>query len=326
MGITDFILRKTLCTDGISHLLWDRMRRLLVRRFNDPSASITAHGRTLRLPLSHELSTYLKLLPLYDSLPGRLSTYLHDKYGSLKCVDVGANIGDTIAALYRGEQDRFLAIEPDPTFNRYLHENWNLPTVKILNLVCSSYNAREKYRIVEKFGTASFYKNTNGIELQTITVDDLLAENPEFSSPNLIKVDTDGNDFAVILGSKQTLVGQPAILFECDVFGNTHYIEDCIEILALFSATGYRSMLVYEKFGYPLGRYEFEHLTHFKDLLFYQLAKKYIYFDILLMKEQDLLPFYALENNFFLDVLPDQRFRSTAEKIFTHLTQTNEQD
>ena len=74
------------------------------------------------------------------------------------------------------------------------------------------------------------------------------------------------------------------------------------------------SMLVYEKFGYPLGRYELQDLVHFKELLFYQLTKKYIYFDILLMKEQDLLPFYELEKSFFLNTLPDQRFRSTAEK------------
>ncbi len=314
MGISDYVLQKTLSTNGMSQLLWTHLRRLLVRTFNDPPCSVTAHGRTLRLPLSHELPTYLRLLPFYDRLPERLSTYLHDKFGPLKCLDVGANIGDTIATLCRDEHDLFLAIEPDPKFNRYLHENWDVPHVKILDVVCSSHSGKEKYEINEKFGTASFYLNSRGKEFQTITVDDLLIQNPEFAGLNLIKVDTDGNDFAVLTGARQALTSQPAVLFECDVFGNTKYVEDCLETLALFSAAGYHSMLLYEKFGYPLGRYELQDLTHFKELLFYQLTKKYIYFDILLMKEHDLLPFYALEKSFFLDALPDKRLRSTAEK------------
>lgn len=314
MSIADYVLQKCISTGGVSQLLWTRVRRLLVRAFNDPPCTVTAHGRKLRLPLSHELPTYLRLLPLYDRLPGRLSSYLHDQYGPLKCLDVGANIGDTLAGLYRDEHDIFLAIEPDPKFNHYLHENWDVPNIKILEVVCSSHSGKEKYEINEKFGTASFYKNTRGKDFQAITVDDLLAENPEFASPNLIKVDTDGADFAVLMGAKQALTGQPAVLFECDVFGNSHYVEDCLEALALFSTAGYRSMLVYEKFGYPLGRYLLEDLTHFTELLFYQLTKKYIYFDLLLMKEQDLLPFYALEKSFFLDSLPDKRLRPTAEK------------
>jgi len=315
MGIADYVLKKTLNTNGMSHLLWDRIRHLLVRILDDPSCSVRVHDRTLRLPLSHELPTYLKLLPFYDSLPKRLSTYLHDKHGPLKCMDVGANIGDTVAALYQGEQDLILAIEPDPKFNRYLHENWLLPNVKILDQICSSYSGRGKYVIDQKFGTSSFHLNTRGMEFKTITLDDLLTENPEFATPNLIKIDTDGNDFAVISGAKQTLIGQPVVLFECDVFGNTRYVEDCLETLSLFSAAGYQSLLLYEKFGYPLGRYELQDLTHFRNLLFYQLTKKFIYFDALLMKEQDLLPFYALEKSFFLDSLQNQRLRSTAGTI-----------
>jgi FkbM family methyltransferase len=314
MSLADYVLRKCVSTSGASHLFWTRVRRLLVHTFNDPPCTVTAHGLTLRLPLSHELPTYLRLLPHYDRLPGRLSEYLHSQHGPLKCLDIGANIGDTIAALQRDEHDRFLAIEPDAKFNRYLHENWDVPNVKILDRVCSSQSGKEKYKVDEKFGTATFYKNPGGAEFQTITVDDLLIEFPEFDRPHLIKIDTDGNDFAVIMGAKQILTGQPAVLFECDVFGNTHYVEDCLEILALFSAAGYRSMLLYEKFGYPLGRYELHDLTHFKELLFYQLTKKYIYFDILLIPEQDLLPFYALEKSFFLNTLPDPRLRPTAEK------------
>ncbi len=316
MGIANYVLHRMLNTTGVSQLLWSRFRRFLIRNFNDPPCSMTAHGRSLQLPLSHELPFYLKLLPLYDSLLERLNVFLHGIYGPLKCLDVGANIGDTIAALYQGGQDQFLAIEPNSKFNGYLQKNWNIPNVKILNRVCSSYNGKDTYEIIEKQGTASFYKNPQGLEFQTVTVDTLLIENPEFSGLNLIKVDTDGNDFAVLRGAKQALLSQPVVLFECDVFRNAHYVEDCLEILALFRDTGYKSMLLYEKFGYPMGCFKLDDLAHFKKLLFYQLTKKYIYFDILLMKEKELKPFYAHETNFFLDSLQDQGFRTTAGRLF----------
>ncbi|HEY5982798.1 MAG TPA: hypothetical protein VIU38_04940, partial [Anaerolineales bacterium] len=71
-------------------------------------------------------------------------------------------------------------------------------------------------------------------------------------------------------------------------------------------------MLVYEKFGHPLGRHSLTDLTHFKALLLHQLVKKYTFFDILLMPEPDLLSFHAEENAFFLGALPDQSLRTTA--------------
>ena len=77
-----------------------------------------------------------------------------------------------------------------------------------------------------------------------------------------------------------------------------------------FRLAGYDSMLVYEKFGHPLGRHALTDLTHFKALLLHQLVKKYTFFDILLMPEPDLLSFHAEENAFFLDALPDQSLRA----------------
>ena len=308
MRFADFVLRKTLSTNGIRQLLWTYIRRMLVRSFNDPPCTFPVHGRILHLPLSHELPTYLWRLPQYDRLPARLGAFLHTRYGPLRCLDIGSNIGDSIASFYRDERDQFLAIEPDPKFNHYLHQNWSVSNVTILNLACSDRSGSEHYEIDEKFGTASLRKHPDGIEIRTVTVDDLLLNYPHFSGLQLIKIDTDGDDFAVLSGARHTLTSQPAVLFECDVFGNQRYMQHCLETLAIFSQAGYSSMLVYEKFGYPMGRFELNDLRYFRDLLFYQLTKKFIYFDILIMKEQDLREFNALESTFFIGDLPVEAY------------------
>ncbi len=317
MTFADYVLERTLTTQGLSHLVWTGLRRLVIAVFRDPPCTLQTHGRLLRLPLSHELPTYLRLLPFYDSLPGRLSAYLHGRYGPLKCLDVGANIGDTIAALYRDGSDRFLAVEPEPSFRRYLQENWHAPTVEVVGAVCAAASATGRFQITARSGTASLYQNARGVNLPTITVDDLLAAHPEFAGLHLIKIDTDGNDFDVLCGAQRSLAAQPAVLFESDVFGNRHYVEDCMDAMARFRRAGYESFLLYEKFGYPMGRYELDDLDQFKELLFYQLTKRYIYFDILLMREPDLQAFHAIESSFFLDTLWDPRLRATAERTRT---------
>ncbi len=312
MSLADFVLRRSLEGEGISKVVWSWLRWRIVRSFHDPACTVQVHGHALRMPLSHELPNYIQLFTLYDTVLHRLGNFLRDRYGPLRMVDVGANIGDTIAAAYGEEQDAFLAVEPNPDFTKYLRQNWSAGNVKIVEDVCSDRTGRDGFVIDERYGTASLRRDARGGELQTITLDDLLAAHSEFLRPTLIKVDTDGNDFAVLAGARKTLVEQPAVLFESDVFQNPRYVQDCLETLDMLRAAGYQSLLLYEKFGHPLGRHELGDLAYFKELLLFQLAKRYTYFDVLLMKEADLLAFCDLERAFFLSTIADQRLRQNA--------------
>ncbi len=312
MSLADFVLRRALESEGLPKVVWSWVRWRIARSFHDPACTVQVHGRALRMPLSHELPTYIQLFPLYDTVLRRLGSFLRDRYGLLRMVDVGANIGDSIAASYGGEEDAFLAVEPNPDFTKYLSQNWSAGNVKIVEDVCSDRTGREGFVIDERYGTASLRRDARGGELPTITLDDLLAAYPQFLRPSLFKVDTDGNDFAVLAGARKTLADQPAVLFESDVFQNPRYVQDCLETLDMFRASGYESFLVYEKFGHPLGRHELGDLAHFKELLLFQLAKRSTYFDVLMMKEPDLLVFYDLERAFFFSTISDPALRQHA--------------
>src|SRR5687768_2322931 len=114
MALASYVYRKCLTSRGRAKRLWTAGRRMLIKLLGDPPCSMPIHGRDLQLPLSHDLPIYLRNHPFYDRLPGRLSDHIHDKYGFLKCIDVGANIGDSIVAFNRHADDVFLAIEPNP--------------------------------------------------------------------------------------------------------------------------------------------------------------------------------------------------------------------
>jgi FkbM family methyltransferase len=272
--------------------------------------------------LSHPLPIYLKRHPFYDRLPERISKYVHNRYDHLICIDVGANIGGFIAAFYKhgAGNDRFLAIEPNKTFNKYLFKNYGgVDNVKILTFLCSSQSGTGTYKVLEGAGTASIVNSDNGTVMEIKALDDIVADNPEFLEFNVLKVDTDGHDFEVIAGAKKVIASNlPIILLECDAFSNTAYVEDCLKTLRFFRDIGYNFFLLYDNFGYLMGKYPLIDLHSFRNLLFYQLTSDFYYFDILLMKDEDVVPFYTSEVAHFVDKMPNETLRQTAKAAAEH--------
>jgi len=96
---------------GAIAILCKAARKIFIRLL-DPLALVrTPHGLTL-MPLSHELATYYFRFPLYDSVIGRLATYIRESQGSLVYIDIGANIGDSALCATLGERDISLLLEP----------------------------------------------------------------------------------------------------------------------------------------------------------------------------------------------------------------------
>ncbi len=301
-----FVYKGYLSSSGIRQRIWALGRKLLIKYCNDPICTLAIHGRELRVPLSHSLPIYLHSFPVYDRLPQRLSIYIHRMQGYLNCIDVGANIGDTIAAFYTNDADLFLAIEPNPTFNMLLTTNWAWnDNVTVISDLCSSTSEEGTFTIQEYGGTASIHPITTGINLRRRRLDDIVADFPTAGSANVLKIDTDGHDFAVIAGAAGLLArNHPTLLFECNFIDGSAYLEDyvtdCLCGLDLLKQIGYDSFLLYDNLGYLMGRYSLADLSPFRALLFYQLTSKFYYFDILIMTDEEIMTFYQTEIDFFV--------------------------
>lgn len=295
---------------------WGRCRHWMVRFLHDPPCQSEVHGRLLKMPLSHALPWYLERFPLYDSLLRRLSTYLHELYGPLSCVDVGANIGDSIAAVQQHAYDRFLAIEPNPHFIKYLRENFGDDSnVIIIESLCSSTKDHKKRRLTETAGTASLVDDAEGRPMDSDTLDSFVERQMGHPHVHFVKVDTDGHDFEVLKGATQLIsTSRPAILFECDAFDNAHYVDDCMTTMRSLQRCGYSSALVYENTGHLLGSFSLDDLLTVRNLLFVQLTKGNCYYDVLVMKEPDVSQFLAREQLFFINRIPDAGVRAIAAK------------
>lgn len=317
MGLATLVYERYLSARGARRRIWGLLRKALIRLRRDPACSIEVHGRRLFLPLSHALPLYLQQHRFYDRLPRRLGDFVRRRHGRLSCIDVGANVGDTVAAFHPHESDHFLAIEPNPVHNRLLRANWvGNPNVTVAAYVCSSVSDEARFVIREHDGTASVHASAAGAPMSRRALDDILTDAPAANTANVLKVDTDGHDFEVIAGAEQFLArNRPAVFMECDIFGNSRYVEDCLRTLDLFRRHGYLSFLAYDNFGNPMGRYSLADTSPFRSLLFYQLvAPEFHYFDLLFMTEDDLMTFAREETNFFVSTMPEESLRDAARR------------
>ncbi|HVS80700.1 MAG TPA: FkbM family methyltransferase [Pyrinomonadaceae bacterium] len=316
MEIATVVYKKYLASTGVRGKFWAFLRRVLIRLLNDPTCSLPLHGRPLKLPLSHALPGYLKNYQYYDRLPERISEYLHQKQGHLRCIDVGANIGDSIASFYKNDMDIFLAIEPNPKFYKFLVANWSWnKNIKSIAIVCSSKSAYGTFTIQERNGTASILETENGTKMTRQPLDAIVNDYPDFMNSNILKIDTDGHDFEVIAGAEKLISSnQLAVLFECAVFANDdNYVEDCLNTLKFFQNNGYNYFLLYDNYGNLMGKYPLSDLSAFRNLLFFQLTSPFYYFDILVMKDADISGFYKTEVNYFVEKMPNKSLQRTAK-------------
>jgi len=314
MNLATAVYKQYLESRGIKRRVWRIVREVLVRLFSDPTCALSVHGKLLKLPLSHALPYNLERFPFYDRLPRRLSEFLHKKQGYLCCIDVGANVGDTIAAFYMNDRDAFLAIEPNTTFNKLLSDNWGgHENVTVVSDICSSSNGEDVFAIQENKGTASILQAANGARMSKRTLDEIVSSNPFAANANALKIDTDGHDFEVIAGSEGLLSRNlPAVLFECDAFQNVSYVEDCLKTLDFLKQRGFHYFLLYNNTGNLMGRHSLSDLAPLRNLLFFQLTSSFEYFDILVMKDEDIHQFYRAEIDYFVDKMPDKLLQHTA--------------
>jgi FkbM family methyltransferase len=214
-------------------------RRLLVR-LGDPTVRYRVGGIDLELPLSHELPFYRHDHPLYDARIGALARELGGPV-----VDVGANVGDTAAAIRSESAVPVLCVEGDDRFFSLLERNAaRLGDVELERVFVE---APERGRVQRGSGTARIV--AGDAELPAKPLGRILDEHPRFARPALLKLDTDGMDVPILLANLDLLERlRPVLFFEYDP-----YLGAAPEIFERLCEAGYGVAEWFENTGEPAG-------------------------------------------------------------------------
>ena len=295
--IFSYIHRMTTSSSRTLRVFWNTLRIFCISVFNDPVSRTLVNGKILNLPLSHQLPIYISAHPEYDKLIGRISSWLRKDYESITFIDVGANVGDSIAHFRPSPNDLIIAIEPNEKFYSFLLKNYGyLSNIKIIKSICSSKEEYLKLTFNENNGTASLINVDSAPIIETTTIDLISSQIINKKQINFIKIDTDGYDFEVLKGAREAIsINSPVCMFECDVFNNKNYVADINEALYFFHTRGYSYFLVYDNYGYLIGKHSTCDRKWFLQLIPYQCSSGIYYFDLLFINDNKITEFYKLE-------------------------------
>jgi FkbM family methyltransferase len=219
-------------------------------------------------------------------------------------IDVGANCGDTVAAMADANAAlHYICIEPDPFFFRYLQKNAECilanGKARSIELVQSLIGKEVvEATMVGSGGTLTAQPISHAATtsaqaaIRSITLDKALAQLPQIQRVTLLKVDVDGFDWDVILsGDKVLRESQPILFFEAD-YRNEPQRQAYDDLLDKLADRGYQWFCLFDNFGNPLCRTST--LTVVKDALAYvwrqhngNTARTVYFFDILACTNRD---------------------------------------
>jgi FkbM family methyltransferase len=250
---------------------------------SDPTVDIDVEGFKLRARLSHEFPYYRRTHARYGSNVATLARLVCEASERPTMIDVGANIGDTVA-LARSTAPRLpiLCIEGNQDFATLLKYNvggW--PDVDIEGpCLLADVSGTIVGHLASSRGTA---KLTSGIGTVTrmSSLDDVLDRHPRFSSPALIKSDTDGFEARVIAGAVRTLQrAHPVLFLEYDPQLLSAQGSDGLALLERLRELGYGPTVVYDNFGDALCLTDLGNVRLFDDLDRYASRRPLFYFDL----------------------------------------------
>jgi FkbM family methyltransferase len=196
-----------------------RIVRYALVRWTDPIVAYELEGSLVRLPLSHPLPYTRSRFPEYSLAVGEIAGSLHARRDhNLRIVDVGANVGDTLAIIRsKAPTAVVLCIEGEPAFANLLRQNADAlgPVIIEETLVGPGY--AEATMAAGRHGTASLVVGVG--EHRTEALPDVLMRHPGFERADLVKIDTDGYDIPILIGAGRWLAERlPVLFFEHDLY------------------------------------------------------------------------------------------------------------
>lgn len=289
------IIKKSLIR--ILHFLGVDSKQLLRKKeqalLQQPLKKIKVGRFELLANATHPVQGHLeKHAEFARNLP-RIAQFIEQKYPHYAIIDVGANIGDTVAVLRSAAiENAVFCIEPLEGYFRLLEKNsQQFSHVFLYNYWLSDTTQNEvSLNLDVKDGTARYTAEGQTAKLNSVRLDDLV-DNQSIKNVKLLKIDTDGFDLKILRGSTRLLEqNYPILFFEYDAV----YLEENQEngwdtLKMLRDQIGYDTLLFFDNYGRFLCSVCLSEEQRIKQLLRYVAAYrgKFQYYDVCIFHKLD---------------------------------------
>ena len=224
------------------------------RRLGGRDIRVEVHGASLLLPWDHALPRYSAQFPMYSSNVIRVAQAVERKYPAATLIDVGANVGDTSAFWRQQVACPILAVEGDAHWRKYLEANaGGLPQVSLAEAFLTAGEGAVELTPRRSDGTTTFTSGQRPAGMTATTPTQLLQAHPAFRQSHLVKTDTDGYDYDIVVGFLEAgMNSHPVFFVEHDPnfpspTSSTHDV-----MFAKLADHGYSRVLWWDNFGHYL--------------------------------------------------------------------------
>jgi FkbM family methyltransferase len=215
---------------------------------DDPLIEYVLDGVPLLLPMSHPLPRYRREHPQYSSNVGRIAAAVSRVVPNFTFVDIGANVGDTLAIVRAQATFPVLCIEGAEAYVPLLRANAaQFDEVEIEPLFVGP--KERSYALVASAGTGHLDFCDRG-DVATSSLDAILARHPRFEKSAMVKLDTDGMDTTILKSEVEFLAKvQPVVFFEYDPHFFVQHDGSGFSVFEVLLQAGYGPVLVYTNVG-----------------------------------------------------------------------------
>jgi FkbM family methyltransferase len=250
----------------------------------------------ISLPKNHLLPTYQAKFRRYDKVLGDLANVMYEHYPQLRAIDIGANIGDTAVLMNQSYDIPVLCIEGAQQFLPYLRKNTACLGDRVeIKDVYVGFNEASTLNEDASGGTLTLSGDAQSQEFQGEhnNLAQIVSTSPQFLDAKLVKIDTDGFDFAIIL-SALDFFGKnfPVLFFEYALYFQEGAYEDSLSAIQSLAKIGYSHFAVFDNFGNLLSIISKDYEARFRELNDYlksneAFGKVVYYFDVCAFSESD---------------------------------------
>lgn len=247
----------------------------------------------ISMPGDNTLSNTYHIYPDFNSHLGRLAAVIAKKYPDMTAVDIGANVGDTIAIVKTLIDIPVIGIEGDDVSYQYLEKNVtqfsNVTTIK-------TFLGEKKNDLKVKFeskgsNTTIIPSETGDTTISFKTLDETL-DNEKFKNARikLLKLDIEGFDTIVLRGSYEVITKNlPVLFFEYNRDVMKKINEDGLSTLLSFANYGYNKIAFFDYMGRLLLATTMKNREEITYLHQYAIGKNNLlgYYDICIFHKQD---------------------------------------
>ncbi|MBO6179311.1 MAG: FkbM family methyltransferase [Selenomonadaceae bacterium] len=259
-------------------------------------------GFKLKLNDNHMLAEYQRQFPMYDRFVpylGKIADMFNNGGESL-ILDIGANVGDTVAAFIKHTKAHAVCVEPTDLFFDLCKENvqnfggaYKKRITLVKAYISSDMNVNFTSEISQ--GTAKKVENnhTGGGMTPTYSIPYLMEKiGKPMECLNVVKVDTDGYDADCIVSFGENLSRLSPVLYWENQLETPEQTQKYLNLADYLYSSGYRAFYVFDNFGNYLLRTDADGLKDFNLYLWRMLrgasGRTFYYTDVLATKPDRL--------------------------------------